>query len=64
VTDLSPLAGMNLQDMRFTPKRITKGMAVLRQAKTLKSIGTDYQKQNTFPPEEFWKKLDAGDFHK
>jgi hypothetical protein len=32
--------------------------------KTLKTIGIGYQKESTFPPEEFWKKYDAGEFNK
>ncbi len=60
VSDLSLLQGMNLNGIRFTPTNITKGMDVIRQMKTLNTIGTDGT--NKFPPEEFWKKYDAGEF--
>ena len=41
VSDLSPLQGMNLTDVHFTPKNITKGLDVIRQMKSLKTIGID-----------------------
>ena len=39
VSDLSPLEGMNLTAITFTPKNITKGLDVIRQMKSLKTIG-------------------------
>ena len=63
VTDLSPLHGMNLTGVSITPKNITKGLDVIQQMKSLKTIGTGYW-ENQFPPEEFWKKYDSGDFGK
>jgi hypothetical protein len=62
VSDLSPLAGMNLNVLIFTPKTITKGIDVIRRMKSLKTIGTLNDEQ--FPPDEFWKKYDAGVFGK
>ena len=46
----------------FTPKNITKGLDVIRQMKSLKTIGTRWD--DRFPPAEFWKKYDAGEFGK
>jgi hypothetical protein len=60
VSDLSPLEGLNLAEIAFTPKNITKGLDALRQMKSLKTLGPSWDKQ--FPPAEFWKKYDAGEF--
>ncbi len=60
VFDLSPLTGMNLTLVSLTPKNITKGLDVIRQMKSLKTIGID--SKNQWPPAEFWKKYDAGEF--
>jgi serine/threonine protein kinase/Leucine-rich repeat (LRR) protein len=62
VTDLSPLAGMNLNEVTITPKNITGGLDIVRQMKSLSSIGTG--PANQWPPAEFWKKYDAGEFGK
>ena len=62
VSDLSPLQGMNLNDVWIAPKNITKGLDLIRQMKSLKTIGIESGK--TFPPAEFWKKYDAGEFGK
>ena len=62
VSDLSPLDGMNLSNFAFTPKNITKGLDVIRQMKSLKTIGVDTV--NMFTTTEFWKKYDAGEFGK
>jgi len=60
VHDLTPLKGMNLRNIYLAPKSITNGMDVLRQMKSLQRIGLD---GNThWPPVEFWKKYEAGDF--
>ena len=58
VSDLSPLEGMNLTRMFFTPRNITKGLDVIRRMKSLKTLGPSCDKQ--FPPDEFWKRWDAG----
>lgn len=60
LTDVTPLEGMELSELRFTPKNITKGMSTIRQMKSLKTIvvtGPD-----RIPAENFWKRYDAGDF--
>jgi serine/threonine protein kinase len=64
VSDLSPLGGIKtLQELRFSPKNITGGMAVIRGLTNLKTIGTTWGDGiPTFSPGEFWKKYDAGDF--
>jgi hypothetical protein len=64
VSDLSPLEGMKLTTIVFTPKNITKGIAPIRQMKSLKTIATGLADKDQFPPAEFWKKYDAGEFNK
>ena len=39
ITDLTPLQGMPLATIRLTPKNITKGLDILRDMKSLKTIG-------------------------
>ena len=38
VSDLSPLHGNEFDDFRFTPTNITRGLDVIRQMKSLKTI--------------------------
>ncbi len=53
VTDVTPLKGMQLEDIRLTPKNITEGLDILRDMKSLKTIGlTHYQ---FWPAERFWR---------
>jgi hypothetical protein len=61
VSDLSPLQGMNLTYVAITPKNITQGMDILRAMKSLTTIRQDTK---PFPPDEFWKRYDAGEFGK
>jgi hypothetical protein len=63
VSDLSPLRQMHLTSLNFTPQNITKGLDVIRQMKSLKTIALGWEKDQ-FPPAEFWKKYDAGEFNK
>jgi Leucine-rich repeat (LRR) protein len=63
VTDVSPLEGMKLNRVVLTPKDITKGMDVIRQMNSLTTIGLRGDRDQ-FPPAEFWKKYDAGEFNK
>ncbi len=63
VSDVSPLQGMQLTMIAFTPKNITKGIEVIRQMKSLKTIGLRGDRDK-FPPDEFWRKYDAGEFNK
>jgi len=63
VGDLTPLQGMNLSQIYFTPRNITKGMDILRQMKSLKTIGVGWGgDKDTFSPEQFWKRYEAGEF--
>jgi hypothetical protein len=55
---------MSLALITFTPKNITKGLGVVRQMKSLKAIGVGHEDKDRFPPAEFWKKYDAGEFGK
>ena len=62
VSDLSPLEGMNLGEFTFTPKNITKGLDLVRQMKSIQSIGLDYP--HRLAAGDFWNKYDAGMFSK
>ena len=60
VTDLTPLQGMPLEEIRLTPKNITRGLDILRDMKSLKTIGIN---SNQFwPAAEFWERYDKGEF--
>jgi hypothetical protein len=62
-TDLTPLAGLHLTQLVFTPGRITRGMEMVRQMGTLQEIGTvfeDPENSNLVPAAKFWEQLDAG----
>ena len=63
VSDLSPLDGMRLELIIFSPKNTTKGIDAIRRMKSLKSIAEVWG-QPGFSPEVFWKKYDAGEFNK
>ena len=61
VSDLAPLKDLSLEDIRLTPWKITaKGLDVLRNMKSLKTIGSDYNLG--WPPAEFWARFDKGEF--
>ena len=60
ITDLAPLQGMPLEEVRLTPKNITRGLDILRDMKSLKTIGI--AGQQTWPPAEFWERYDKGEF--
>ena len=60
VTDLTPLQGMPLEEIYLTPKNITRGLDILRDMKSLKTIGIAWRQ--TWPPAEFWKRYDKGEF--
>ncbi|QDU23598.1 protein kinase domain-containing protein [Urbifossiella limnaea] len=62
VTDLSPLKGMQLEDIRLTPKNITQGLDILRDMKSLKTIGIHYFPEKIWPAAEFWERYDKGEF--
>jgi serine/threonine protein kinase/Leucine-rich repeat (LRR) protein len=60
VSDLRPLQGMPLVDIRLNPKNITQGLDVLREIKTLQTIGIDGTQ--AWPAAEFWERLNRGEF--
>jgi formylglycine-generating enzyme required for sulfatase activity/serine/threonine protein kinase len=60
ITDLTPLQGMPLQDIRLTPKNFTRGLDILRDVKSLKTIGTSWAQ--SWPAAEFWERYDKGEF--
>jgi serine/threonine protein kinase/Leucine-rich repeat (LRR) protein len=60
VTDLTPVQGMPLEEIRLTPKNITRGLDVLRDMKSLKTIGVDWNQ--AWPAAEFWERYDKGEF--
>ena len=60
ITDLTPLQGMPLEEIRLTPKNITQGLDILRDMKSLKTIGIDWNQ--AWPAAEFWERYDKGEF--
>jgi Leucine-rich repeat (LRR) protein len=60
ITDLTPLKGMALEEIRLTPKNITKGLDILREMKSLKTIGISWEQG--WPAAEFWKRSGKGEF--
>ncbi len=62
ITDLTPLQGMLLEEIRLTPKNITRGLDILRDMKSLKTIGMDWNQ--AWPAAEFWQRYDKAEFTK
>ena len=62
VTDLRPLQGMPLAEIRLTPKNITKGLDILRNMTSLKTIGVGPANTQAWPAARFWERLDKGEF--
>jgi hypothetical protein len=60
ITDLTPLQGMPLEEIRLTPKNITLGLDILRDMKSLKTIGIEWKQ--AWPAAEFWQRYDKGEF--
>ena len=58
VTDLTPLQGMPLEEIDLTPKNITRGLDILRDMKSLKTIGIDFN--HAWPAAEFWDATTKG----
>ncbi|QDT63765.1 leucine-rich repeat domain-containing protein [Calycomorphotria hydatis] len=52
VTDLTPLAGLSLERLIFTPDKITKGLDALREMNSLTQLGEDFSRLR--PPAQFW----------
>jgi hypothetical protein len=49
-----------LEDIRLTPRTIIKGLDILREMKSLKTIGIDYTQ--AWPAAEFWERYAKGEF--
>ena len=60
ITDLTSLQGMPLEHIHLTPKNITRGLDVLRDMKSLKTIGIRWDQ--AWPAAEFWERYDKGEF--
>jgi Leucine-rich repeat (LRR) protein len=60
LSDLSALQRMNLVELRLTPKNISKGLEVIRDMKSLKTIGL--MTNQVWPAAEFWERYDQGEF--
>lgn len=61
VTDLSPLKDVKVELLIFSPRRVTKGMEVLREKSGL-SISLNLNGSGAMPSSEFWKRYDTGEF--
>ncbi|MCS6852626.1 MAG: hypothetical protein NZ700_15830 [Gemmataceae bacterium] len=61
VTDLTPLTEPKLQDLRFTPKTIVKGLDMIRAMPSLKTIGIDWRGDKAWPAAKFWQRCDKGE---
>ncbi len=53
VTDLKPLEAMPLESITLTPKNITQGLNILRDMKSLKTIGIG--DKQSWPAQRFWR---------
>jgi formylglycine-generating enzyme required for sulfatase activity/uncharacterized membrane protein len=60
ITDLTPLQGMPLEHIYLTPKKITRGLDILRGMKGLKIIGIAWNQ--SWPAAEFWKRYEKEEF--
>jgi hypothetical protein len=56
IDDLTPLEGLRLTRLVFTPSRIKRGIEVARRLSNLREIGVafDDQRQELMPPGQFW----------
>jgi serine/threonine protein kinase len=63
LANLSPLKSMSLEDIRLTPKNITPDLDILRNLKSLKTIGSGAFPL-VWPAAEFWERYDKGEFTK
>jgi hypothetical protein len=60
VSDLAPLKGLELETIRLTPRNITKGLDILRDMRSLKTIGIGHEQ--TWQAADFWARYDKGEF--
>lgn len=58
VRDLTPLRGLKLNRLIFSPAKIASGLELVREMKTLTEIGTTLE--NRMPPKQFWQLYDQG----
>lgn len=56
VSDLTPIKGLRLKRLIFTPENITMGLDVVRAMKTLEELGTSVGAQMS--PKKFWQLYD------
>ena len=56
IEDLSPLEGLRITRLVFTPSRIKRGLEVARRLSNLREIGVafDDQRQELMAPDQFW----------
>ena len=56
IEDLTPLEGLRLTRLVFTPQRIKRGLEVARRLSALREIGTafDDQRRDLMAPDAFW----------
>ena len=64
IADLKPLQGMPLEAIRLTPRKITQGLDILKDMKSLKTIGTGWFNTPAWPPAKFWARYEKGEFKK
>ena len=59
IEDLTPLEGLRLTRLVFTPSRIKRGLDVARRLQGLREIGTafDDRRKDLMPPADFWSAL-------
>lgn len=62
--DVTGLEGLQRTELCLTPRNLTRGMDVVRQMRSLKTIGLRDVPKDRCPAEAFWKKHDAGEFKK
>nr|MDQ3625132.1 hypothetical protein [Verrucomicrobiota bacterium] len=58
VHDLTPLRGLSLERLIFTPSQIKTGLEVVRGMPSLQELGTTLE--GKIAPDGFWRLLDAG----
>ena len=56
IEDLSPLEGLRITRLVFTPSRIKRGKEVAQRLQGLREIGVafDEQRRELMPPDQFW----------
>lgn len=62
VIDLTPLKDLRLTRLLFTPKRIERGLDVVRGMDSLKELDVEFRRPQRLSPGEFWKRYEAGEF--